>query len=228
MFCVFMCVINHALVDIENTASINEIGVEPTVKRKFLVIIELNAHITLYKHLSASDEEVIVGKPSNQFHRLFLLFPPAVVYMPVAYDLKIRKDATLRQIRDRDQSYLVNLLYHRVKFVFYVHVRHDLSPSLFHEVFKIIDVADLRRDCHAFLVRGANCAVEHESFVGSFAETREDKITAYHNACSAFSRFAVHCSDVFLSCVQKYVHVFAEGKHHIKRWRVVVIKSELL
>ena len=156
MFCVFVRVINHAFVDIENTASVHEIGVEPAVERKFLIIIELNAHITLYQHLSASDEEVIVGKSSNKFHRLFLLLPPAVEDVFVADDLKVWKDATLCQIWDCDQSYLVNLLHNCVKFVVYVHVCHNLSSFLFHEVFKIIDVPDLRRDCHAFLVRCAN------------------------------------------------------------------------
>ena len=201
MLCVFVCVINHALVDVENTTSINEIRVEPTVERKFLVIIELNAHITLYQHLSASDEEVIVGKPSNEFHRLFLLLPPTVVDVTIADNLKVWKDSTLCHVWDCDQSYLVNLLHHRVKFVFYVHVCHDLSPPFFHEVFKIIDIADLRRDCHAFLVRGANCSVEHESFVGSFAETREDKITADHYTCSALTSFAVYGSHIVFSCV---------------------------
>ena len=115
-----------------------------------------------------------------------------------------------------------------VKFKVCIHVCHNFRLVLFHEVFEVIDVADLRWDCHAFLVRGANITVEHESFVGRFAETREDKIATNHYTRSTLSSLTVYGSNIVFSCIKECMHVFAEGKHHVKRWRVVVIKRELL
>ena len=109
-----------------------------------------------------------------------------------------------------------------------MHLLEDLLSLLFHEVLEVVDVSSLRRDCYSFLVSGANHSIEHESFISGLAEAWEDKIAADHNTSASFSCFTVHCSYVLWILIQKGIHILAEEEHHVKGWRVMVIKCEFL
>ena len=92
---VLVSVINHVSVDVENTVSINEVGIEPAMERQFLVIVKLKSHIIIYKNLFGPDEKVIVRVSTNQFNRLLLLFAPIIENMAFTYDFKVREPSTL-------------------------------------------------------------------------------------------------------------------------------------
>ena len=92
---VLVSVINHVSVDVENTISINKVGIEPAMERQFLVIIKLKSHIIINKNLLGPDEKVIVGVPSNQLNRLLLLFAPIIENMAFTYNFKVREPSSL-------------------------------------------------------------------------------------------------------------------------------------
>ena len=138
-----MCIINHVLVDVEDSTAVHKVRVEPAVEGKLLVIVELDSNIIIDKNFSASDEEVIVGKPSNKLHLNFLLFLVAIEDVTFTDDVETWEYTSLRQVWYRNHPDLVYFLDDSVKFLWQVHELHDLLPFLLHEMLKVVDVSNL-------------------------------------------------------------------------------------
>ena len=139
---VFVGIVNHISVNVENTTAIYEVRIEPAVEGQFFVVVELQANIIVYKYLCRSNEEVIVGMATYQFDRLLLLLAPIVEYVAFAYDFKIGEETPLCECWYGDHSNLVDFLHRGIDF------RNDTFRDdvlvLFNKVLKIINIADLR------------------------------------------------------------------------------------
>ena len=138
---VFVGVVNHISVNVENTTAIHEVCIEPTVESQFFVVVELQANVIVDKHLCRSNEEVVIGVATYQFDRLLLLLAPIVEYVAFAYDFKIGEETPFCECWYGDHSNLVDFLHRGIDF------RNDTFRDdvlvLLNKVFKIINIADL-------------------------------------------------------------------------------------
>ena len=149
---------------------------------------------------------------------------PIVEDVALADYLEVGDHAASLKTGDRDHPDLVDLLHD--SFVSDRPLSVWILALALQEMLKVVDVADLRRDCHALPVSSPDVSVVKQRFICCAAVAGVDEVAADHDASPALARLAVDGGDVLAVPRQVAVQVFAELVHVDKGRRVVVVELE--
>lgn len=155
MLFVLLSTVNHELVDVENSAPVDEERVEPAVECCFLPVVELDPDIVVDEDVLAADGEIEVGHTSDVLSATRLLLV-VVKDVALAHDLKVRCHPAFLEIGRRDHSDLVDLLDDSL--VGYGPVDAEVALGL-QEVLVVVHVTNLTRDSDTFAVGSSYLAV---------------------------------------------------------------------